>query len=171
MHPTCSLAKHSNSIQGHVVTLIGAAVAAAGPRAPVPPRRPELGTLLNGTAFVPGACGPKPSSLGYQCSWAGPNGVILHWSYNVTHPPINRCTTNNAVPNAEARNNVTWLGDIGMHFALQVATRVRSEAECCTICIFHALLPCLSWQKLLCSEAVEHHINLQVGCCALLLCR
>lgn len=50
----------------------------------------ELGTLLNGTKFIPGACGTKPSSLGYQCSWAGPQGVVLHWSHNVSHPPINR---------------------------------------------------------------------------------
>ncbi|KAF6259656.1 hypothetical protein COO60DRAFT_989089 [Scenedesmus sp. NREL 46B-D3] len=83
----------------------------------------DLGSSINGTAFIPGVCGPKPTALGYQCSWAAPDGVILHWSYNVSHPPINRCTANNAAENAESRN--LWAGDIAVHMALQAASRAK----------------------------------------------
>jgi hypothetical protein len=82
----------------------------------------ELGSSINGTAFIPGVCGPKPTALGYQCSWAAPDGVILHWSYNVSHPPINRCTANNAAENEESRN--LWDGQMAVHMALQAASRV-----------------------------------------------
>jgi hypothetical protein len=82
----------------------------------------ELGTSINGSVFVPGACGPRPSALGYQCSWAGPNGIVLHWSFNVTHPPANRCTRNGAVPSRDAL--ASWNGDIAVHFALQAASPV-----------------------------------------------
>lgn len=80
------------------------------------------GSSINGTAFIPGVCGPKPTSLGYQCSWSAPDGVTLHWSYNVSHPPINRCTANNAAENAESRN--LWDGNIAVHMALQAVSRV-----------------------------------------------
>jgi hypothetical protein len=85
----------------------------------------ELGSSINGTAFIPGVCGPKPTALGYQCSWAAPDGVILHWSYNVSHPPINRCTANNAAENAESRN--LWDGNVAVHMALQAASRVGGQ--------------------------------------------
>ncbi|WIA22399.1 hypothetical protein OEZ85_004705 [Tetradesmus obliquus] len=81
------------------------------------------GSSINGTAFIPGVCGPKPTSLGYQCSWSAPDGVTLHWSYNVSHPPINRCTANNAAENAESRN--LWDGNIAMHMALQAVSREK----------------------------------------------
>lgn len=72
--------------------------------------------------WQPGACGAKPTSLGYQCSWTAPSGAVLHWSYSTggSAPPINRCTMQQqAVPNLEMQE----LGDATLHVALQAATK------------------------------------------------
>jgi len=82
-----------------------------------------LGTALNGSAYMPGPCGPHPSALGYQCSWVAPGGAVLHWTYSSTSsaPPINRCTAQpQAVPNLEIQEFNAPV----VHFALQAATKV-----------------------------------------------
>lgn len=88
-----------------------------------------LGTAINGSAWQPGACGPHPTALGYQCSYVAPGGAVLHWTY--THdssaPPINRCTMQQqAIPNLE----IAEFDAPTVHFALQAATKVRLHSLC-----------------------------------------
>lgn len=82
-----------------------------------------LGMALNGSAWIPGACGPRPSALGYQCSWVTPRGAVLHWTFSTgsSAPPINRCTAQpQAVPNLEIQE----FDAPTVHFALQAASKV-----------------------------------------------
>ncbi|KAF8057642.1 ptpA [Scenedesmus sp. PABB004] len=81
----------------------------------------ELGATINGSGWAAGACGPRPTALGYECSWAG-GGVVVHWSTRSSHPPINRCTASAAaLPTAEAA--ALWGGGAALHFALQAPTK------------------------------------------------
>lgn len=82
-----------------------------------------LGTALNGSAWMPGACGAHPTALGYQCSYVTPGGAVLHWTYSQesSSPPINRCTAQQeAVPNLEIKE----FDAPTVHLALQAATQV-----------------------------------------------
>ncbi len=108
-----------------------------------------LGTALNGSAWAPGACGPNPTALGYQCSWVGQEGAVLHWTYNdhSSSPPINRCTRQpQAVPNLEIQE----LDGPTVHFALQAVTKVRRNMCAET----HGAAPGHAW--LSCREVGQH---------------
>jgi hypothetical protein len=78
---------------------------------------------VNGSQWQPGACGNTPSSLGYQCSWTAPSGLVLHWTYTQggsSAPPINRCTMQpQAVPNLEIQEATS---DSVVHLALQASS-------------------------------------------------